>query len=99
VHWLQALADASSAGIEAVRAKQEAESLAEANVLLSQGSGSDHVRMCAWTKRLFHEGAWVSVEAFLRARFGVDVTHSMSDDVAQRLNREINTLSMRRESY
>lgn len=99
VHWLQALADATSAGIEAVRATTEAEALAEASGRAAPSSGNETVRMCAWTKRLYHDGTWLSIEGFLRARFGVNVTHGMSDDAARRLDREINTRTLRRESY
>ncbi len=99
VHWLQALADATSAGIEAVRATTEAEALAKDSGWTAPSSENESVRMCAWTKRFFHDGSWLSVEAFLRARFGVYVTHGMSDDAVRRLDREINTRTLRRELY
>jgi hypothetical protein len=94
VRWLQALADAASAGIEAIRATGEAASLR------ASGSKPPHpepprefVRMCAWTKRLFHNGQWMSVEAYLRTRYGVQVTHGMSDEVLVRLRQDIATLT------
>ena len=99
VHWLQALADATSAGIEAVRATTEAEALAKGFGRVVPSFENESVRMCAWTKRFFHDGSWLSIEAFLLTRFGVSVTHGMSDDAARRLDREINTRTLRRESY
>lgn len=94
VHWLQALADATSAGLESVRAAGEIAGLRR------EGSHPPHadlpretVRMCAWTKRLFHNGQWMSIEAFLRSRYGVEITHGMSDDVLSRLKQEISAVA------
>jgi hypothetical protein len=94
VHWLQALADATSAGLEAVRAN------AEVAAVRSPGGSrppmpNEFVRMCSWTKRLYHEGKWISLEAFLRQRFGLEVTHGMSEDALSRLAREMDAVAAR----
>jgi hypothetical protein len=39
-----------------------------------------HVAMCAWTRRMQWEGRWVSVEEFLERRFGLTVSHGISED-------------------
>lgn len=90
VHWLQALADAASAGVESVRATGEVLALRPGGSAPPTGEPPrEIVRMCAWTKRLFHDGRWMSIEAFLRSRYGVQVTHGMSDDTLSRLKQEI----------
>jgi hypothetical protein len=40
------------------------------------------VTMCAWTRKVRWNGEWVSVERYLAERWGVDVTHGMSDEIA-----------------
>jgi GAF domain-containing protein len=93
VHWLQALADATSAGIEAVRAADEVAELRRSASSAPFADGPrEMVRMCAWTKRLFHDGQWMSIEAYLRSRYGVTVTHGMSDDALARFKQEIDSV-------
>lgn len=95
VVWLQALADAASAGIEAVRATTEAAELRRGSNPPQGETPREFVRMCAWTKRLFHDGQWLSIEAYLRSRFGVQITHGMSDDALSRLQREMKAVMNR----
>ena len=97
VHWLQALADATSAGIEALRANDEIGTL---HAIRDQSNPPtprppENVRMCAWTKRLFHRGKWISIEAFLDTRYGIQVTHGMSEDALARLKQEMTAVSLR----
>lgn len=93
VVWLQALADAASAGVEAVRAAGEVAELRRSASNPPQGEQTHElVRMCAWTKRLFHDGQWMSVEAFLRTRYGLQITHGVSDDALDRLKQEMTSL-------
>lgn len=42
------------------------------------------VRMCAWTRRIWHNGQWLSVGAFLHERFGLEVSHGNSEDARDR---------------
>ena len=37
------------------------------------------VTVCAWTKEVKHEGRWVALEEFLKARFNYDTSHSISE--------------------
>jgi hypothetical protein len=94
VHWLQALADATSAGIEAVRANAEVETLHAVRHIPASGQ-AERVKMCAWTKRLFHGGKWMSIEAYLDARYGLEVTHGMSEDALMRLKLEMSAVAHR----
>jgi PAS domain S-box-containing protein len=47
------------------------------------------VTLCAWTKRVKVDGRWVTVEEFLRTRFGVTVSHGMSDAALALMEREM----------
>lgn len=87
VHWLQVLADAASAGVAALRGKEESTAVVRAP--LSVTLGEDAVRMCAWTKRVWFNHEWLSIEAYLSARFGLSVTHGMCPEVRERLLKEI----------
>jgi hypothetical protein len=97
IHWLQALADATSAGIEAVRANAEIEALHAAGRQSHPPvpPKPEAVRMCSWTKRLFHHGRWMSIEAFLDHRYGLQVTHGMSEDALARLKQEMSAVAER----
>ena len=37
------------------------------------------VTVCAWTKEVKHEGRWIALEEFLKARFNFDTSHSISE--------------------
>lgn len=39
-----------------------------------------YVAVCAWTRRVRWEGKWISIEDFLQRRFGLEVTHGISDE-------------------
>lgn len=47
------------------------------------------VTMCAWTKRVRHDGVWVDFDIYLEKRFGVRVTHGMSEEVAAQMRLEM----------
>jgi PAS domain S-box-containing protein len=38
------------------------------------------VTMCAWTRRISMDGRWVPVEEFLKAKFGVQISHGISEE-------------------
>ncbi|MCK6532379.1 MAG: hypothetical protein L6Q84_05335 [Polyangiaceae bacterium] len=44
------------------------------------------VQMCAWTKRFEIDGQWVDIEEFLARRYGVTVSHGISEDMAAELD-------------
>ena len=72
VHLLKVLADS----VAAARQRLEAWAECAGHALPT----ADTVRMCAWTRRIQLEGEWVSVETFLLRRFGLRVTHGLSDE-------------------
>ena len=37
------------------------------------------VTVCAWTKEVKHEGRWVALEEYLKAKFNFDTSHSISE--------------------
>lgn len=93
VRLLQTLADTTAVALENVQVYQELEQrvhdrtaeLERANKELRSALERVHrlerlVRMCAWTKRLELDGEWLSIEDFLRRRFGLDVTHGISEE-------------------
>ena len=46
------------------------------------------VAICAWTGRVRWNGEWVRIERYLHERFGVEVTHTISEEAAERLAAE-----------
>lgn len=62
---------------------------------------------CAWTKRVKHNGEWISFERYLEARFAIKSTHGISDEGRRQLEGEAATpvgptpkaLPPRRQSY
>ena len=53
------------------------------------GPVEDLVTICSWTRRVNHDGAWVPIETYLRDRYGVTVTHGISDDAVSEVRREL----------
>lgn len=49
------------------------------------------VAMCAWTQRVRWNDEWISIDAFLKRRFGIEVTHGISDEA---LNEQLATLDL-----
>jgi hypothetical protein len=41
------------------------------------------VAMCAWTRRVRWNDEWIPVDRFLEQRFGLEITHSISDEALQ----------------
>ncbi len=46
------------------------------------------VAICAWTRLIRWNGEWVRVERYLSERFGVQVTHTISEDAMRRLEED-----------
>ncbi len=93
VRLLQALADVTSVALENVQVYQELEQRvrdrtaewrrANQELLLALERVQELeklVRMCAWTKRVNVEGEWLEVETYLQRRFGLTVTHGISEE-------------------
>lgn len=83
--WLQALADSTAVAMENVRVLGE---LAEHRASVDHRQNQP-IRMCAWTKRVDLEGQWVSIEEFLQRRFGVLVTHGVSEEALAMIERDV----------
>ena len=92
VRLLQTLADTTAVALENVQVYQELEQRVRSRTAELQKANDELraaldqvqrleklVRMCAWTKRLELDGEWLDIEAFLRRRFGLQVTHGISD--------------------
>jgi CHASE3 domain sensor protein len=47
------------------------------------------VTVCAWTGRVKFEGEWISLEDYLQQRFGVSVSHGLSNEAAAKMIQEI----------
>ena len=47
------------------------------------------VTVCAWTGRVQFEGEWISLEDYLQRRFGVSVSHGLSNEAAAKMIQEI----------
>lgn len=47
------------------------------------------VAICAWTGRVRWNGEWVRIEQFLSQRFGIQVTHTISDEALARFADEV----------
>ena len=90
VNWLVALAEATSAALDTVRANQEARRVMTATARTPKPPEDERpLRMCAWSKRIFFHGEWMPVETFLLTRFGVHVTHGICEDAVRDLANEM----------
>ena len=54
------------------------------------------VAICAWTGKVRWNGDWVRMERYLMERFGLQVTHTISDDAMERMEQEIAKLESTR---
>lgn len=46
------------------------------------------ITVCAWTKRVKFNGAWISFEDYLHSRFNLEFTHGISDEASRQLKME-----------
>lgn len=51
------------------------------------------VTVCAWTGQVKSRGNWVRLDQFLEQEFGLSVSHSLSNDAAEKMMREIEELN------
>ena len=56
------------------------------------------VTVCAWTGRVQFGGEWISLEDYLQQRFGVSVSHGLSNEAATKMIQEIQQLKPRPDS-
>jgi CHASE3 domain sensor protein len=43
------------------------------------------VTVCAWTREIRHEGRWLRLEEYLKAKFNYDTSHGLSERAAEQL--------------
>ena len=99
VKLLQALADSTAVAMENIqlyegleqRVAERTRDLEQRNAELTAALDQVHklekiVQMCAWTKRFEIDGEWVDIEEFLARRYGVTVSHGISEDMAAELD-------------
>lgn len=90
VHWLQTVADALSPVMELTLAKEDPRHQSGATPPAT-GKG-ELIHLCAWTRRVLLDGIWVSFETFLKVRFGLQVTHTISPEAAEAMVQEVNRM-------
>jgi tetratricopeptide (TPR) repeat protein len=49
----------------------------------------DIVTMCAWSGKIQMDGKWVKIEEFLNRRFGIRVSHGISEEEAEKVFKQI----------
>jgi PAS domain S-box-containing protein len=42
------------------------------------------IKMCAWTKRVFYDGQWISMDRFLSEHLRLKITHGISEEAIER---------------
>ena len=100
IRWLQSLADSTALALEHLESRSEVqESHYLAQLLERENSTLRHelrtaapaetVKMCFITKRLEVDGEWLSIESYLRQRFGLNVTHGLCPEALSRLEAEV----------
>ena len=50
------------------------------------------VTVCAWTGQVRFQGQWLRLDEFLERQFGISVSHSLSQEAAEKMMREIEEL-------
>lgn len=99
VRWLQSLADSTALALEHLQVRSEIDESRYLADLLSRENTSlreelrvtapaGMIKMCFITKRIEVAGRWLSIEAYLKQRFGLDVTHGVSPEALSRLEAE-----------
>jgi len=58
-------------------------------LLYRLGKAQSLARVCAWSKRIEHQGQWLSFEEYLNRRFDIDTTHTISPAEVNRLMGEL----------
>jgi GAF domain-containing protein len=102
VRLLQTLADTTAVALENVQVYQELEQRVRSRTAELERANEELraaldrverleklVRMCAWTKRLELDGEWLDIEAFLQRRFGLQVTHGISEEALAEQMKEL----------
>ncbi len=58
-------------------------------ILLRLDRLQQFVTVCAWTGQVKFQGEWMRLDQYLERQFGISVSHSLSNDAAKQMMREI----------
>jgi len=47
------------------------------------------VTVCAWTGQVKDDGEWIRLDEYLKRRFGLSISHGLSDEAAEKMKRDI----------
>jgi len=62
-------------------------------ILLRLEKLQEFVTVCAWTGQVKFQGQWLRLDEYLKKQFGIAVSHSLSQDAADKMMREIEELN------
>jgi len=62
-------------------------------ILLRLEKLQQFVTVCAWTGRVKHNGQWVRLDEYLKKQFDISVSHSLSQEAAEKMRVEIEDLN------
>ena len=62
-------------------------------ILLRLEKLQEFVTICAWTGQVKFQGRWLRLDEYLKQQFGISVSHSLSQDAADRMMREIEEMN------
>ncbi len=62
-------------------------------ILLRLEKLQEFVTVCAWTGQVKFKGRWLRLDEYLKNQFGISVSHSLSQDAADKMMREIEEMN------
>ena len=62
-------------------------------ILLRLEKLQEFVTVCAWTGQVQFQGQWLRLDEYLKKQFGISVSHSLSQEAADKMMREIEELN------
>ena len=62
-------------------------------ILLRLERLQEFVTVCAWTGQVQYQGQWLRLDEYLKKQFGVSVSHSLSQEAAEKMMKEIEELN------
>ena len=62
-------------------------------ILLRLEKLQEFVTICAWTGQVKYQGKWLRLDEYLKQQFGISVSHSLSQDAADKMMRDIEDLN------
>ena len=62
-------------------------------ILLRLERLQEFVTVCAWTGQVQYQGQWLRLDEYLKKQFGVSVSHSLSQEAAEKMMKEIEDLN------